>query len=94
MFVALAALIAIMAIALGMVMRRARRSMIFAAAAVIAVFIGCHHGKVTSQATPVGATTLNIQAVALDANGNSLNTSRVIQGEQGVGFVLDVIAGN
>jgi hypothetical protein len=36
---------------------------------------------------------LNIQAIATDASGNSLNTSRVIQGPNGSGFILDVITG-
>ena len=58
------------------------------------MLIGCHNNnKTITQETPVNTYSLNIQAIATDASGNSLQTSRVIQGPNGSGFLLDVIAG-
>jgi hypothetical protein len=86
------------ALALGMfaaASRRRKHQTIFASAALVAALLtGCHHGSTAaSPATPTGTTAINIQGIALDANGNSLNTSRVIQGTNASGFILDVITG-
>jgi MYXO-CTERM domain-containing protein len=84
------------ALALGLLAvssRRRPRQTIFAAAALIAALsTGCHHGSTVNPATPLGMTTLNISGIALDANGNSLGTSRTILGVDGQGFIIDVIA--
>ena len=74
--------------------RRRKSSVIFAAAAMLAlVLAGCHHGGAgVTSATPLGVSSINIQGIATDASGNTLNTSRIIQGTQGTGFLLDVIA--
>lgn len=55
-----------------------RVPLIFACAALAAaVLTGCHHhGATITTATPTGVTSLKILGSAIDANGNSLNTSR------------------
>jgi sugar lactone lactonase YvrE len=57
-----------------------------AALAAVAIFVGCHHATITSNATPAGAVTMTVQGAALDKNGNPLNATR------GVTIILDVIA--
>jgi hypothetical protein len=67
---------------------RTRLPLIFACAGLAALILtGCHHhaAQVTA-ATPTGVTNLNVLGNALDANGNSLNTSRLFQ------VTLDVVA--
>jgi hypothetical protein len=90
-------LVLLAALALGLSaasLRLRKQRMIFAAAALVAaMLIGCHKNMAITQATPTGVYALNIQAIATDASGNSLNTSRVIQGPNGSGFILDVITG-
>jgi Abnormal spindle-like microcephaly-assoc'd, ASPM-SPD-2-Hydin len=53
------------------------------------VLIGCHHGNSTivGPATTVGTSTMIVTGKAVDANGNSLNTSRPMPQ-----IVLDVVA--
>jgi sugar lactone lactonase YvrE len=55
----------------------------------VAVLMGCHHGKsnIIGPATTVGTTTMTFTGKALDANGNSLNTSRPMPQ-----ITLDVVA--
>jgi hypothetical protein len=54
-----------------------------------AVLMGCHHGNKTivGPATTVGTTTMIVTGKAVDANGNSLNTSRPMPQ-----IMLDVVA--
>ena len=87
------ALLAALALGLFAVSSRRRpQQTIFAAAALVAALLtGCHHGSAVSSATPLGMTDLNISGIALDANGNSLGTSRTIVGVVGQGFIIDVI---
>jgi sugar lactone lactonase YvrE len=55
----------------------------------VAILMGCHHGKgnIIGPATTVGTTTMTVTGAALDANGNSLNTSRPMPQ-----IMLDVVA--
>ena len=55
----------------------------------VAALMGCHHGKgnIIGPATTVGTTTMTVTGKALDANGNSLNTSRPMPQ-----IMLDVVA--
>ena len=57
---------------------RKRVPLIFVCAGLAAAILtGCrHHAAIVTTATPVGVTTLKILGSAIDANGNSLNTSR------------------
>ena len=90
------ALLAALALGLFAASSRTRRQQtIFAGAALVAALLtGCHHGGSTiSSATPTGTYAINVQGIAVDANGNSLKTSRIIQATNGSGFVLDVITG-
>jgi hypothetical protein len=62
--------------------------LVFAMAGIAAAALtGCHHGgAVASPATPVGSTTMNFEAPALDASGNPLNASR-----PGPQIILDIV---
>jgi sugar lactone lactonase YvrE len=55
----------------------------------VAILMGCHHGKgnIIGPATTAGTTTMTVTGKALDANGNSLNTSRPMPQ-----ITLDVVA--
>lgn len=67
---------------------RRRRSavIVMCAGFSAAILTGCHHhGATTTTATPNAATTLTVLGNAIDANGNSLNTSRQFQ------ITLDVV---
>jgi hypothetical protein len=66
---------------------RKRVPLVFACAALAAVVLtGCHHRAPTATtATPIGVTNLKVLGNALDASGNSMNTSRLFQ------VTLDVV---
>jgi sugar lactone lactonase YvrE len=55
----------------------------------VAILMGCHHGNsnIIGPATTAGTTTMTVTGKALDANGNSLNTSRAMPQ-----ITLDVVA--
>jgi hypothetical protein len=84
---------AIMALAAALLcggQKRSRLRLVFACAGIAAmIFTGCHHGAAVTQATPLGTTTMTIQADALDANGNPLNASRTLP--QADELTLDVV---
>jgi hypothetical protein len=57
--------------------RRRVAPIVMGAGFAAAILAGCHHkSAAVTTATPTGMTDLNILGSALDANGNSLNTSR------------------
>jgi hypothetical protein len=69
------------------VSKRGAGGVIFATAMICGAFLlGCGSKTPTpSTATPLGQTTMNVTANALDSNGNSLNAGRGLQ------IMLDVI---
>jgi len=73
---------------IGSTRTRRRVPLVLAMAGVAAAaLMGCHHGvTVASPETPVGTTTMNFEAPALDASGNALNASR-----PGPQIILDIV---
>jgi hypothetical protein len=73
---------------IGIIKNRRRVPLVFAMAGVAAAALtGCHHStKIASPETPLGTTTMDFQAPALDAAGNPLNASR-----PGPEIILDIV---
>jgi hypothetical protein len=73
---------------IGSMKTRRRVPLVFAMAGLAAAALtGCHHStKIASPETPLGTTTMDFQAPALDAAGNPLNASR-----PGPEIILDIV---
>ena len=90
MFVVFALFLGWLSTAAGELARRTRVPVALALAGfTVAVLMGCHHGNgsIVGPATTVGTTTMIVTGKAVDANGNSLNTSRPMPE-----IMLDVVA--
>jgi hypothetical protein len=84
----MAAAAALLLAGMGLLWTKRRRVVFMFATAGLAaaLFMGCHHGgRLTTPATPTGATTITLQGNALDASGNPLNAARTLQ------VILDVV---